>query len=170
MYESLCDVISRANPASISALEVDGRRWDGVPWGSYETRSSDELTDVESVSKSGRTFDLIICDHCVHRVDDPAGLVQALGSLLGSGGTIFVSSPFLIRPDGIDLQRYSEAGLEQLLTRAGLSVSEVHSWGSRRAVIGNLRRWVPNAWWRSRHKDPALPVVVWAFATWSTIG
>jgi hypothetical protein len=40
----------------------------------------------------------------------------------------------------------------------------VETWGNRRCVIGNLRRWSAYRRWHPLHNDPDLAVQVWAFA------
>lgn len=63
-----------------------------------------------------------------------------------------------------DYWRFTPRGLRTLLDSAGLVVDTVETWGNRRCVIGNFRRWSAYRRWHPLHNDPDLAVQVWAFA------
>ncbi len=111
-------------------------------------------------------FDVVICSQVLEHVIDPIAACRSLAALCAPGGMVVVATPFLLRVHEapLDLWRFTEEGLSRLLDAGGLDVIESHSWGNAACVRANLFRWAPWAPWRSLRNDPALPVVVWAFA------
>jgi hypothetical protein len=43
-------------------------------------------------------------------------------------------------------------------------VDTVQTWGNRRCVMGNLRRWSSYRLWHPLYNEPDVAVQVWAFA------
>ncbi len=113
------------------------------------------------------SYDVVLCNQVLEHVLDPFAAARKLRALTAPGGIAVVATPFLLRPHDapVDLWRFTELGLRTLLTEAGFTDVEVHSWGNAACVRSNLYRWTPMAPWRSLRNDPHLPVVVWAFAS-----
>jgi hypothetical protein len=89
--------------------------------------------------------------------------------MLRPGGTLVVTTPFLIRvhPSPFDCSRWTELGLKYLLAEAGFDLSRITtgSWGNRACVRSNFvdwRGWNPIL--HSLRNEPDFPVHVWAFA------
>ena len=110
---------------------------------------------------------MVFCDQVLEHVLDPISATQTLFEMCRPGGLCVVATPFMYKihaaPD--DYWRFTPHGITALLSRAGFVGIETESWGNRACIRGNFARDVPQKWWRSlRAGDPALPIVVWAFA------
>ena len=161
--------IEGLDPAQRSAVEISGRTHAGRPWKEYVNLDYPEFDLCAPLSEE-RRFDVVICEQVLEHVADPAAAAENLRRLCAPGGKVIVSTPFLIKvheePEhGMpDFWRFTPAGLRLLLERAGLEIEEVHGWGNRQCVAGNIRVWSARRPWHSLHDEPDVPVQVWAFA------
>ncbi len=81
-----------------------------------------------------------------------------------------ISTPFLLKVHGfpLDLYRWTEQGMRQLLETAGFSAVVTGSWGNLECLFADM---TPDLEWtaynprrHSLHNQPEFPIVVWAFA------
>ncbi len=169
MNAGVRSLLDDLRPAECRAIEVSGRWWGDRPWMEYR---STEYPDFDLVSppddfdRWGR-FDVVVCEQVLEHVVDPIAAMGNLVRLARPGGTVIVSTPFLVRIHGAphDYWRFTPRGLHLLMERCGLDSVVVDSWGNRRAVTSNLRRWTPARPWRSLRNEPDVPLVVWGRGT-----
>ncbi len=90
--------------------------------------------------------------------------------MLRPGGYFVISTPFLLKVHGfpLDLYRWTEQGMRQLLETAGFSAVVTGSWGNLECLFADM---TPDLEWtaynprrHSLHNQPEFPIVVWAFA------
>jgi SAM-dependent methyltransferase len=165
MNERIAAHLRSLMPARRSALEISGVSHSGYPWRDYTSSRYPDL-DLCAPPEQLDAYDVVICEQVLEHVADPWRASRTLYDLCRPGGHVVVSTPFMIRvhPTPFDFWRFTEDGLRRLLAEAGLVVDEVGSWGSKRAVRGNLRRFPRIRPWRSLRNEADFPLVVWAFA------
>jgi SAM-dependent methyltransferase len=169
MNAAVREILEHLGPSESDAIEVSGRLWGDLPWASYRTTSYPEFDLVsprDGFDGWGRA-DVVICEQVLEHVQDPVAAVRNLVRLARPGGTVVIDTPFLVRlhaaPD--DYWRFTPHGLELLMRAAGLEAVTVDSWGNRRCVRSNLRRWTPARPWRSLRDEADFPMVVWGRGT-----
>jgi SAM-dependent methyltransferase len=161
--------IASLGPAALSAAEISGDTHATKPWKGYKRLNYPQFDVCAPVTVPDR-FDVVICEQVLEHVVDPWRAAANLRELTVPGGHVIVSTPFLIKVHEIalvgmhDYWRFTARGLRILLEKAGLEVDAVNTWGNRRCVIGNLRRWSAYRPWQPLRNDPDLAVQVWAFA------
>lgn len=149
-------------PEDCRALEVSGNIRGDLPWKAYKALRFPEFDICRD--RLDEQFDMVICEQVLEHVVDPMAAVTNLAAMCRAGGTVLVSTPFLIRLHEMpnDYWRFTPGGLRLLLEGAGLDVERLSSWGNRSAVTGNLRRWRFYGRTRSLRNNPDTPVMVWA--------
>jgi SAM-dependent methyltransferase len=164
MNRDLREVLDGLHPARCDAIEVSGALRADLPWRSYTALSYPEF-DLCS-SRAPRQFDVVICEQVLEHVPDPCRATATLRDLCLPDGVVLVSVPFLLRIHRVpgDYWRFTPDGLHLLLSRAGLDVEWVRSWGNRSAAAANLGRWAFYRPWHSLRNDSERPLVVWALA------
>jgi SAM-dependent methyltransferase len=161
--------IASLGPATRSAAEISGDTHADKPWREYTILKYPKFDLCAPIAEPGK-FDVVICEQVLEHVPDPWTAAAHLRELTVPGGHAIVSTPFLIKVHEIalfdlrDYWRFTPRGLRALLESAGFVVDSVETWGNRRCVIGNLRRWTPYRRWHPLRNDPDLAVQVWAFA------
>ena len=152
---------------AIDALEISGTKWRDFGFSSYRTVGFSDY-DV-CAGPLDETFDLVIAEQVLEHVLWPLRAVRHMGSMLRPGGTLLVTTPFLLRvhPSPHDCSRWTELGLKYLLAEAGFELSKITTgaWGNRACVRANFvdwRGWNPMI--HSLRNEPEFPVHVWAFA------
>jgi SAM-dependent methyltransferase len=165
MNRRIAEHLLGLQPETRSAIEISGVSHSGYSWQRYTSSRYPDL-DLCAPPRTLDTYDVVICEQVLEHVEDPWRAARTLHDLCRPGGHVLVSTPFLIRvhPTPFDFWRFTEDGLRRLLTGAGFAVDEIGSWGNRRAVRGNLRRFPKMRPWRSLHNESEFPLVVWAFA------
>ena len=150
--------------AEMTALEISGKKWEPFGFASY-TRVGWPQYDW-CAGPLPDTFDVVIAEQVLEHVERPADALRHAHAMLNPGGTLVVTTPFLIRvhEEPGDYSRWTQTGLKALLNECGFPVVETGSWGNRRCIRANFRRWVEYRPWHSLRDEPAFPVVVWAFA------
>lgn len=152
-------------PSVTDVIEVSGDLRGGLPWMSYQSLCYPEF-DICAPVVPAAEADLVICEQVLEHVRDPHLAVRNLAGLVRPGGLVLVSTPFLVRlhdhPE--DHWRFTPSGMRLLLEGGGLDVEWVRSWGNRRCVSANLRRWAAYHPWRSLRNENDVPLVVWALA------
>jgi hypothetical protein len=165
MNQRIADYLTSLGPERLSAIEISGKTHAKHPWRDF-TASEFRKLDICDPPAELPQHDVVICEQVLEHVTDPWRAARTLHDLCRPGGHVIVSTPFMIRihPTPLDCWRFTEDGMRRLLEGSGLVVDETGSWGSKRAVRGNLRRFPPMAPWRPLRNDPTFPLVVWAFA------
>jgi SAM-dependent methyltransferase len=166
MNRSVRSILDGLPPASSACLEVSGDFWAPLPWKSYSTLSFPEfdLLAPPADFEGWGAADVVICEQVLEHVEDPAIAMSTLQRLVRPGGTVLVSTPFLLRihRHPIDCWRFTPHGLSLLMQRSGFENVNVWSWGNRRCIRANFRRWAPHRPWRTLKNEPDFPMVVWA--------
>jgi SAM-dependent methyltransferase len=166
MNESVLAMLTSLGPAKSGAIEISGDLWHDLPWASYRSTSYPEfdLVDASDDFDAWEIADIVICEQVLEHVSDPIMAMRNLVRLVKPGGTVIVSTPFLVRlhPHPNDYWRFTPQGLEALMNTGGLERIQVESWGNRRCIKANFRRWTPMKPWHSRANEPEFPIQVWA--------
>ena len=161
--------IESADPSRLTAAEISGTTHAGRGWAGYEVLMYPEFDLCAPLDGQGE-FDVVICEQVLEHVLDPVAAAANLCRLCRPGGTVIVSTPFLIRvhelPDWgmFDYWRFTPRGMRVLLENAGLEVLQVSSWGNRETVVTEMNQWTEYKRWHPVRNEPDLPVQVWAFA------
>jgi SAM-dependent methyltransferase len=152
--------------ARLQALEIspgDKTIWRQIGFGSYtavDFPTFDITTDTLPC-----VFDIIIAEQVFEHLRHPYTAARNIRTMLKDDGIFLIATPFLIRVHGMprDYTRWTPDGLSGFLEDCGFH-AEVHSWGSRKAVIANFNRWAEFGFGRSLRNEPDFPAVVWAYA------
>jgi SAM-dependent methyltransferase len=168
MDRELESFVSTLDIASLSALEISGMKWAGFGFKEYRSVSYAEY-DVCGGPYEDHHFDVIIAEQVLEHVLWPYRAVKNVNEMLRPGGVFVVSTPFMLRVHNcpIDCSRWTELGMKYLLAEGGFRLDRIQtgSWGNRKCVISNFRRWTNwTTWLHSLDNEPAFPVVVWAMA------
>jgi len=153
-------------PAGLSVVEISGKTLADAGWGSYTRLDYPEFdVCVPAPAEHLGLYDVVICQQVLEHVPEPLEALRTMRSMCRPGGTVIVSTPFLIRVHRapVDYWRFTVDGLEHLMGKAGLTVISSGSWGNRVAVRGAFYNWPARRRWHSMTNEPDLPVVVWAF-------
>ncbi|HTT80655.1 MAG TPA: methyltransferase domain-containing protein [Stellaceae bacterium] len=110
-------------------------------------------------------FDLIIAEQVFEHLRHPHRAARNIHSMLKDDGLFMIATPFMIKIHGHpkDYTRWTPDGLGAFLEDCGF-LAEVHSWGNKKAVCGNLDKWREYGWRRDIRNEPDLPAAVWAYA------
>jgi 2-polyprenyl-3-methyl-5-hydroxy-6-metoxy-1,4-benzoquinol methylase len=84
-----------------------------------------------------QTFGAILCTQVVQYVEDPGAMLVLLAALLENGGRLVLTGPTTwpeVEPE--DLHRHTRAGIDRLVTSAGLLVERNES-RARLELLGN---------------------------------
>lgn len=170
MNRNIESFISSLDCPNIDALEISGTgSQDRYNFRSYRAVQYPEYDVCEGVLEPER-FDLIIAEQVFEHILRPDKAASNVLQMLRPGGTFVISTPFLLKVHGapLDLYRWTEVGIRQLLETAGFTVTNTGSWGNRDCLLADLTpdmRWTPyDARIHSLHNEPLFPIVVWAFA------
>lgn len=154
----------------IDALEISGRGSQGQHnFRSYRAVQYPEY-DICKDPLAQEQFDLVIAEQVLEHVLRPDRAAANVYQMLRSGGVFVVSTPFLVRVHEcpLDLYRWTEHGMRQLLESAGFTNVATASWGNRECLFADMKLvkdWTPyNARLHSLHNEPQFAIVVWAFA------
>jgi len=171
MNRAIAEHLAGLHPEQLRAFEVSGTSHRHHGWAEHVSSRYPDF-DICAPTAELDTYDVVICEQVLEHVEDPWRAARTLHDLCVPGGHVVVSTPFLIRvhPTPYDFWRFTEDGMRKLLGGSGLIVDETGSWGSRRAVRGNLRRFPPMRSWRSLRDETDFPLVVWAFARRAAAG
>jgi SAM-dependent methyltransferase len=170
LNRSVDEYLMSLDPRALRAAEISGDAQATKPWKEFVSLNYPEFDLCTPLQRSGG-FDVVICEQVLEHVVDPCAAARNLRALTVPGGKVVVSTPFLIKIHELplfgmnDYWRFTPLGLQTLLETVGLKVDEVHSWGNRSCIAGNLDRWPAYRRWHSLSEEPDMPVQVWAFAT-----
>jgi SAM-dependent methyltransferase len=156
--------------AHTDALEVSGVGSQGrYNFRSYRTAQFPEY-DVCEGPLSKEQFDLVIAEQVFEHILRPDRAAAHVYEMLRPSGIFIVSTPFLLKVHEypVDLHRWTERGMRQLLEIAGFRVLATGSWGNRECLWADMQpglAWTPyNPRRHSLHNEPQFAIVVWAFA------
>lgn len=163
--------LDRLGTENLKGAEISGSNHAARDWAEFKSLDFPDFDLCAPLDPGVRgAFDVVLCEQVLEHVVDPVAAAANLRGLVRPGGSVVVSTPFLIRIHELpmfamyDYWRFTPRGLRLLLENAGLEVDEVGHWGNREAIVGNLDRWSAVRRWHSMHDEPDLPVQVWAFA------
>ncbi len=154
----------------IDALEISGtgsqnrynfRSYQAVQYPDY---------DVCEGPLAQEQFDLVIAEQVFEHVLRPDRAAANVYQMLRPGGVFVISTPFLLKAhkDPLDLYRWTEHGMRQLLETAGFTVRTTGSWGNRECLLADMKPGLDWTTYNPRrhglHNEPEFAIVVWAFA------
>ena len=170
MNREIAQFIETLDCSRIDALEISGiGSRDRHSFRSYQTVQYPKY-DICEGPLALRQFDLIIAEQVLEHVVRPDQAMANVYKMLRPGGHFVVSTPFLVKVHEypLDLYRWTEQGIRQLLETAGFSKIETGSWGNRECLFADMR---PGLVWtmynprrHSLHNEPQFAIVIWAFA------
>jgi SAM-dependent methyltransferase len=166
MYEECTKLINKLEPHNMDALEISsGFEWKNLGFKSFTEANFPEF-DICAQTLEIK-FDLIIADQVWEHLLWPYKATQNVLSMLKPGGYFLITTPFLIKVHDMpnDCSRWTEVGIKYFLAECGFPIEEIltGSWGNRKAVIGNLKRF-PKGFYRSLKNESEYPLTVWALA------
>jgi SAM-dependent methyltransferase len=94
----------------------------------FELDIQDDNALATFVQNGIGTFDVAFCLEVAEYWYDPLRALKNIGSLLKTGGTLYLSTHFVYpvhSPSGLDYLRYTRHGILQLLERSGFNVEEI---------------------------------------------
>jgi SAM-dependent methyltransferase len=154
----------------IDALEISGSGSQGrYNFQSYQAVQYPNYDVCKEPLARGQ-FDLVIAEQVFEHILAPARAATHVYEMLRPGGTFVISTPFLLRlhEEPLDLYRWTERGMRELLETAGFTVIATSAWGRRECLLADTQT---NGGWtqydplvHSLENEPQLPIVIWAFA------
>lgn len=169
MNQKIEEFVRSLDWSRIDCLEISGSGSQGrYNFRSYRTAQYPEY-DVCDRPLDNAQFDLVIAEQVLEHVLRPDRAVANVYQMLRPGGIFVVSTPFLVKihEEPLDLHRWTERGMRQLLEVAGFTVLSTSSWGNRKCLLADMR---PGVEWtdykagvHSLENEPQFPIVVWAF-------
>ena len=126
--------------------------------------------DVCQGPLANEQFDLVIAEQVFEHVLRPERAAANVHQMLRPGGIFVISTPFLLKihREPMDLYRWTEGGMRQLLETAGFTVTSTASWGNLECLFADMS---PGLQWtvyeplrHSLENQPQFAIVVWAFA------
>lgn len=168
MNRETFELIRQLEPQHRKTLEISGVAWNR-PGLFREYRSVDFPAYDVCDRPLDDSFDLIIAEQVFEHLLFPYRAGRNVYRMLNPQGAFLITTPFLLKIHGhpVDCTRWTETGMRHFLVECGFPLSRIRtgSWGNRRCVVGNFRRWqIYQPWRHSLHNEPDFPVVVWALA------
>jgi SAM-dependent methyltransferase len=171
MNREIEQFIRSLNCSQIDALEISGTGSEGrYDFRSYRTVRYPDY-DVCEGPLAKEQFDLVIAEQVFEHILRPDRAAANIFQMLRPGGVFVISTPFLLKIHEVplDLHRWTEHGLRQLLEVAGFTITATGSWGNRKCLIADMKpglQWTTyNPLTHSLHNEPQFAIVVWAFAS-----
>lgn len=119
--------------------------------------------------RTDEQYSIVIADQVLEHVQRPMAAVANIHAMVKPGGWAMVATPFLFRVHARphDYNRWTPAGLKQLMVEGGFAEDDVQAfgWGNKacaKAHIGGPVR--AYGMWRDLSNDEEYPLMVWAFA------
>jgi SAM-dependent methyltransferase len=166
MYEECIKLLQSLDPGTMDALEISsGFEWKNLNFNSFTEANYPEFDICKQTME--RQFDIIITDQVWEHLLSPYKATKNVLEMLKPGGYFLNTTPFLIKVHDMpaDCSRWTEIGMKHFLAECGFPIEEIltGSWGNRKAVIGNLRKF-PKGFYRSMKNESEYPLTVWALA------
>lgn len=168
MYRETRKLVEEMAVSELECLEISGDKWGAqFDFKSYCSVAYPAFDICESALE--RTFDLIIADQVFEHLLWPYRAGRNVRQMLAPGGYFLVTTPFLVRVHRVpeDCSRWTETGIRYLLAECGFDLSRIRtgSWGNRKCVTANFKRWPTfSPRFHSLKNEPEFPIVVWALA------
>jgi SAM-dependent methyltransferase len=170
MNRDIARFIRSLDCPQIDALEISGAgSQDRYNFRSYKATNYPDY-DVCNEPLAHEKFDLVIAEQVFEHIPHPDRAALNIYQMLRPGGIFVISTPFLLKihPMPLDLYRWTEQGMRQLLEVAGFNVLTTSSWGNLSCLFADM---TPDPQWtaydpvlHSLHNEPHFPIVIWAFA------
>ncbi|MAF96601.1 MAG: hypothetical protein CMM60_12715 [Rhodospirillaceae bacterium] len=121
------DAHVRARSLEVVSIDIDS------------ARGPDIVGDISDHDFGGQRFGAVVMAEVLEHIRTPEKAIQAAHAVLGPGGVLILSTPFIFpihdRPH--DYYRFTRYGLEWLLRDfSGVTVSERNSWAEAINVLG----------------------------------
>lgn len=102
----------------------------------------DFCCSAENIPASEEMFDIVLMTEVLEHLKHPHKVLEECHRVLVKGGKIIISIPFLygIHGDPDDYQRWTSAGIQRELEKAGFIILEIHAMGSLFGVLYDLIR------------------------------
>ena len=161
------ELVESLRPENLSVLEISGDEWGGLyPFKKYRLANYPEYDLCAALLDE--SFDLIIAEQVFEHLLWPYKAGRNVHQMLKPGGHFLVSTPFLVKIHGhpVDCTRWTPLGMQYFLAECGFPMDgiQTYSWGNRRCVRANWRKWPAYRPWHSLRNEPDFPVSVWALA------
>jgi SAM-dependent methyltransferase len=154
----------------MDVLEISGAGSQGkYDFRSYKSVGYPEY-DVCAGPLAKEQFDIVIAEQVFEHILRPDKAATNVYEMLRPGGIFVISTPFLVKihQQPLDLYRWTEKGMRQLLETAMFTVLATGSWGNLECLAADMQ---PGLGWtaydpikHSLHNEPQFPIVVWSFA------
>jgi ubiquinone/menaquinone biosynthesis C-methylase UbiE len=107
-----------------------------VPHSPHDTGALDVFASADSLPFADESFDCVICTEVLEHCRDPGAVLTEIARVLKVEGWVFLTTPFFVPLHEMpyDYYRYTPSALEDLATRAGLSVASIRPRGGYIAV------------------------------------
>ncbi len=132
----------------------------------------DILADACRIPLPDASFDCAILAEIIEHLPDPAAALREAARLLGPGGVLLATAPFMyqVHPDPLDIGRYAPDWWRAALADAGFAQVEIEPQGRYFSVLADmLRAWA--CWaeetgsWPPGLRTPAFGFLEWARET-----
>lgn len=142
-HGAILDLGCGIKPYQVLLAQPDDR-WVGVDHpasmaGSYAgLTAADVLADGHALPFRDGEFDTVLCTQVLEHVANPAQVLTEAARVLKPGGTLILTAPMVwpLHEEPFDFFRYTQYGLRQLLTGAGLEVVEELQRGRGASALG----------------------------------
>lgn len=167
MNTEVYNFVIEHHPDQLDVLEISGNGWRDLGFRSYSSVHYPAF-DI-CMHTTGAEYDLIIAEQVFEHIEQPVLAAQNVRNMLRMNGIFVITTPFLIKyhPTPVDLWRWTEEGLKNLLCSQGFNDVQTYSWGNKECLIANLDSWVdydPVQHSDLLYNDPEFPIVVWGYA------
>lgn len=160
----------RANAPLGDVLEISpgwNDMWKKLPAQSYRSANYPQFDICRNVLPG--QFDVVIADQVLEHVPRPVDAARNIHAMVKPGGFAAIATPFLFRVHARphDYNRWTPAGLEQLLIQGGFAADRImaDAWGNRTCAKAHLQGPVrAYGFKRDLRNDPEYPIMCWAFA------
>ena len=100
--------------------------------------------DVQRLPFRSDSFDTVVCLEVMEYIDEPSVGLREAKRVIRSGGKLVISLPFMHRHDApTDFWRFTEAGIERILSENSLQIIALKKQGSGLAVaVSILKHWI----------------------------
>ncbi len=170
MYREFEQFVCSLDCPRIDTLEISGTRSQGrFNFRSYQSTTFPDY-DICKGPLAQEKFDLVIAEQVFEHILRPDLAAAHVYQMLRPGGVFVINTPFLVKFHEVplDLYRWTERGIRQLLETAGFTVLTTGSWGNLKCLFADM---TPGMTWtvynprrHSLQNDPQFPIVIWAFA------